>query len=238
MVASVDSYELKFTVPDGQERAVVEAMDLDPLDAQIRQIYFFDTPKLELSAAGIVLRARRIQGRDHDAVVKLRPVEPGAIPATWRDDDALTVEVDMVGDEAVCSASLKAARKPELIKAVVSGDKPIEELFAKRQLRFLEELAPARIDWSTIRVLGPVNVHKLKTVREPLGMKVAVELWRYPDDTYLLELSTRVAPEGLFEAHRRVRGRLEEVGFGIEGNQETKTKRALAYFAEQLLAGE
>ena len=49
---------------------------MDPLDAQIRQVFFFDTPDLALNQAGVVVRARRVQGKGDDSVVKLRPVVP------------------------------------------------------------------------------------------------------------------------------------------------------------------
>jgi inorganic triphosphatase YgiF len=39
----------------------VAALGLDALDAQIRQVFFFDTPDLDLNRAGVVVRARRIQ---------------------------------------------------------------------------------------------------------------------------------------------------------------------------------
>jgi hypothetical protein len=43
-----DSVELKLTVPCAQQRAAVRALALDPLDAQIRQVVFFDMPDLAL----------------------------------------------------------------------------------------------------------------------------------------------------------------------------------------------
>ena len=57
-----DSVELKLTVPPAQQRAAVRELGLDALDAQIRQVVFFDTPDLALDKAGVVVRARRIQG--------------------------------------------------------------------------------------------------------------------------------------------------------------------------------
>ena len=57
-----DTVELKLTIPASQQRAAIRALGLDPLDAQIRQVVFFDTPDLELDRAGVVVRARRIQG--------------------------------------------------------------------------------------------------------------------------------------------------------------------------------
>ena len=54
----------------------LQSLDVDPLDAQIRQVFFFDTPDLALNSAGVVVRARRVQGKGDDTVVKLRPVVP------------------------------------------------------------------------------------------------------------------------------------------------------------------
>ena len=93
LIREVDSVELKLTVPDSQRRSVVEALEMDPLDAQIRQVWFFDTPDLALEGAGVVVRGRRVQGRGDDSVVKLRPschtrwrrrsASPGASWSRW-----------------------------------------------------------------------------------------------------------------------------------------------------------
>src|SRR4029453_7461322 len=76
LLAGADSVELKLTVPELSQRSAIRALDLDPLRAQIRQVFFFDTPKLSLDRKGVVVRARRIQGKGNDSVVKLRPVVP------------------------------------------------------------------------------------------------------------------------------------------------------------------
>jgi hypothetical protein len=49
---------------------------MDPLDAQIRQVFVFDTPDLRLNKSGVVVRAGRVQGRGDVTVVKLRPNRP------------------------------------------------------------------------------------------------------------------------------------------------------------------
>ena len=49
LVEDADSVELKLTVPDSDHATVAGALGIDPLDAQIRQVYFFDTPDLSLS---------------------------------------------------------------------------------------------------------------------------------------------------------------------------------------------
>ena len=52
LVEGSDSVELKLTVPATLRRNAVEALGIDPLDAQIRQVFFFDTPALDLNQAG------------------------------------------------------------------------------------------------------------------------------------------------------------------------------------------
>jgi uncharacterized protein YjbK len=60
LTKDADSVELKLTVPDSERRSTVTALGMDPLDAQIRQVYFFDTPDLALNKQGVVVRARRV----------------------------------------------------------------------------------------------------------------------------------------------------------------------------------
>ena len=81
LLGETDSVELKLTVPEAEHRSAVTSLGMDPLDAQIRQVYFFDTPELTLNKAGVVVRARRVQRKGDDSVVKLRPVVPAELPA-------------------------------------------------------------------------------------------------------------------------------------------------------------
>src|SRR5215213_8613054 len=76
LIEGADSVELKLTVPAETQRPAIRALGLDPLDAQVRQVFFFDTPELALFEHGVVVRARRVQGKGDDSVVKLRPVVP------------------------------------------------------------------------------------------------------------------------------------------------------------------
>ena len=84
LIEDADSVELKLTVPASDHQTAVGALDIDPLDAQIRQVFFFDTPDLSLFDAGVVVRARRVQGKGDDSVVKLRPVVPDQLPKKLR----------------------------------------------------------------------------------------------------------------------------------------------------------
>ena len=55
-----------------------------PLEGQLRQVYFFDTPDPPLNQHGVIVRARHVQPRGDDSVIKLRPVVPDELPAGLR----------------------------------------------------------------------------------------------------------------------------------------------------------
>ena len=59
LLEGADTVELKVTLPEATHRSAIAALGLDPLEAQIRQVFFFDTPDLSLNQAGVVVRARR-----------------------------------------------------------------------------------------------------------------------------------------------------------------------------------
>ena len=54
-----DSVELKLTVPAEHHRSTAFALGIDPLEAHVRMVCFYDTPDLTLNQAGVVVRARR-----------------------------------------------------------------------------------------------------------------------------------------------------------------------------------
>src|SRR3954468_9873107 len=108
LIKEADSVELKLTVPESHHASTLAELGLDPLEAQIRQVYFFDTPELALFKQGVVVRARRIQGKGGDSVVKLRPVVPAELPKDLRKSAGFRVEVDALPGGFVCSGTLKA----------------------------------------------------------------------------------------------------------------------------------
>src|SRR3954453_23350586 len=157
-----DTVELKLTVSASQQRDAIRALGLDPLDAQIRQVVFFDTPDLELDRAGVVVRARRIQGRVGDSVIKLRPLDPGQVSKGVRRLSGLGVEVDAIPGRFVCSGRLKCEADSGAIRDVLLGERPLRKLYTKEQRSLYRAHAPDGIELDGLAVLGPIFVLKLK----------------------------------------------------------------------------
>jgi hypothetical protein len=227
-----DSVELKVTVPGSEQRSAAISLGLDPLQAQIRQVYFFDTPELELSASGVIVRARRIQGKGDDSVVKLRPVVPSELPDDLRRSASFFVEIDAMPGGYVCSASMRGAPRKTDVWSTVNGGLPLRKLFSREQRAFYAEHAPEGIGLDDLAVLGPIFVLKLRLTPEELGgRRLVAEIWIYPDGSRLLELSTKCLPPEGFEVAAELRAYLDGRGVDVSGEQETKTRKALEYFA-------
>ncbi len=231
-----DSVELKLSVPASDHRAAVVALGLDPLEAQIRQVFFFDTPDLDLNAVGVVARARRIQRKQGDTVVKLRPVDPDDLPEEMRISPSVNVEVDAMPGGYVCSATLKARADAAQIQAVALGKAPAKKLFSKEQRQFFAAHAPEGLRLDDLAILGPIFVLKLNLEPEEFGRRLVAELWLYPDGSRILELSTKCTAADAFQVAAEARLFLTQKGVSLEGKQETKTKAALTFFSKELRA--
>ena len=228
-----DSVELKLTIAESEQRSALLALKIDPLDAQIRQVFFLDTPDLQLNQAGVVVRARRVQNKGDDSVVKLRPIDPQTLPKEFRTSPSFGVEVDAMPGGFVCSGTMKRVLPRPEVKDAMGGDLPVRKLFSKEQRAFYETYAPEGIAIDDLTILGPVFVLKLKQTPPELGRRLVTELWLYPDDSRILELSTKCAPNEAFQVAAEMRAFLAERGIDTTAEQETKTKRALEFFSRR-----
>jgi hypothetical protein len=234
LVEDADSVELKLSIPDSARWSVLTALDMDPLDAQMRQVFFFDTPDLQLNQQGVVVRARRVQGRGDDSVVKLRPVVPHELPAKLRRSPEFVVEVDAMPGGYVCSGSFKGSLGQPCVKQAVAGERPVRKLFSKDQRRFYADHAPGGLEMDDLAVLGPITVMKLKFSPEGYNRRLVAELWVYPDGSRILELSTKCSTAEPFQVAAETKAFLAGRGIDLAGDQQTKTRTALEFFSRDV----
>ncbi len=238
LIKGADSVELKVSVQESQRYTAVSSLGLDPLAAQIRQVVFFDTPDLKLNEHGVVVRARRIQGKRADSVVKLRPVVPEQLSPSLRANPEFGVEVDALPGSFICSARLRTYCDDAVVKSVFATGTGVRGLFNKQQRLLFDTHAPQGVAFEDLAVLGPINILKLKYVPATLGRRLVAELWFYPDYTQILELSTKCLPSEAFQVLAELKAYLDDQGIDMLGEQRTKTKTALQYFSRELTGSE
>ncbi len=229
-----NSIELKLSVPAAGHHATIRSLELDPVEAQPRQAFFFDTPDLDLFRAGVVVRARRIQGGRADTVIKLRPVEPAEIDAKLRRSASFKIEVDVMPGGFVCSASFKGVCTGQEVLDVTAGGIPLSSLFSKEQREFYDEHAPAGINLDSLATLGPTFLLRAKHQPKDFDRRVTVEMWLYPDGSRILEISTKALPEEAFQVGAEFKAYLARCGIALDTAQETKTRTALEFFSKKL----
>ena len=117
---------------------------------------------------------------------------------------------------------------------MTAGDRPLRKLFSKEQRAFFADHVEGGIELDDLVPLGPILVLKLRFTPGDLGRKLVAELWTYPDGSRVLELSTRCGTADAFQVAAEIRAFLASRSVEISGEQETKTRKALTYFARTM----
>lgn len=233
-IAGVDAIEIKATIPDGQIEEALNRYALTVDNDEERYIYFFDTPDLGLFKAGMIVRARRIVGDQHDSTVKFRPVVPGEVSTRWRELEGFKLEADASETGMTKSASLTMPVAKGLIKQVVAGEKAIAKLFTREQEEFLSSVGGQHIDYDALSVLGPLQAHRWKFDAPECPWPITAELWKRADGTRLMELSIKTPVIQAAAAIGGFMAFLAEVGAERDLEQQAKTRWALEYHSAAL----
>jgi hypothetical protein len=215
--------ELKVVVPERGGRS----LGIDAKRGLARRVYFLDTPDLALYRHGLIVRFRDRRDRHDDAVVKLRPVEAGRVPAWLRDAGRFEVEIDALPGQAVCSGALKKRLGRHDVAKTIAAGRPLTGLLSARQRRILRRFAPAGVGPGDLVVFGPIDVRCHHVRLRGLNRGLTAEQWRYPDGTDLLELSTRCPVGEAAAVASRVTSALRAYGVVPLERQRTKTEVAL-----------
>jgi len=234
LMTAMDAVEIKCTIRPDQELRAERAMEVDEDTADVRLIYFYDTPDLDLFKSGVVLRARLVKGDADDSTVKFRPVEAASVSDDWQRSNGFKLEADWVGDRVVCSASLTDPQKRDEIDEVAKGKRAIGKLFSNDQERFLGEFYKGSVKFGDLRVMGPIRVLRWKPKDKAFPHEVTLEEWRLPNGEEMVEVSIKSSPSEALQARKDFDAHLRGRGLDPEGAQETKTRTALEYFATTL----
>lgn len=234
-ITAMDAVEIKVTIRPDQELATERAMGVKEDTADARLIYFYDTPDLKLFRSGVVLRARLVKNDADDSTVKFRPVDAATVSDDWQRVEDFKLEADWVGNDVVCSASLTTQQKRDEIDEVAKGKRAIGKLFSSDQERFLSEFYKDQVKFGELRVLGPVRVLRWKPKHESFPYELTLEEWRLPNGEDLVEVSIKAPPDQAEQARKDFDAHLRDMKLDPEGSdQETKTRKALEYFARAL----
>ena len=220
-VTGADTIEVKMTVANAQIGDALRKFDLRVDEEEKRYVYFFDTPERDLLEAGIIARARRIVGDQHNSTVKFRPVEPGAVSRRWRKFEGFKIEADASEKGVDKSVSLTRPVKRGLIRWAVEGEGKVRHLFKKEHGDFLSDigrkainkaLGRDTIDFDTLTIFGPIMAHRWEFCYAGCPWPINSELWVRCDRDRLMELSIRCPASHAAFATFGFKGLLDDIG--------------------------
>jgi len=183
----VNTIEVKMILVAAQIDAFLKDYKLTVDDDEERTIYFFDTAQLDLLEAGIIARARRIKGDEHNSTVKFRPVEPDEVAKCWSRLEGFKLEADASEKGVDKSASLTLPVEKGRIKRAIAGQMEIRDLFDQKHVDFLNDVGGnavrkawrgKAIDFDRLTVFGPIKAHRWECVNLPCPRQVTAELWK------------------------------------------------------------
>ncbi len=226
ILAGTDGVEIKATIPPKQIASAMQHFGLR-VDQRERYIIFFDTPTSELFNDGIILRARRVIGGQHDSTLKIRPVNPDKVPQMWRDHPGFKIEADASDKGITKSASLTLPVGKGKIKEVLGGNEPIHTLFGMDQLDMLLGLKARKVDFTQIRATTPVRAWRWRFSHPGCPWPMTGELWQREDEAQLFEVSVKVPVVQAAAGIAGFMAFLAEMGAERDSGQQAKTRWVL-----------
>ncbi|MEY9862917.1 hypothetical protein ABH935_008565 [Catenulispora sp. GAS73] len=230
LVREVGQVELKFTVAEESHDAVRALLGVGV--ERVRNVYYLDTPDLTLRRHGVLARVRGGE-RPNDSVVKLRPIDPDRVPTAMRRCEDFSVEVDVTPDSFVCSGALKQRLGRTSVERAVEGRSRLRTLFSDDQIALMDSRLSGRVTIDELDALGPVEVHRTRPRDGEPGDGLELQEWMYPDDSRLLEVSTRCTSTDLLQTALDAKALLDLHRITQSGPCPTKADTTLDYFTRQ-----
>ncbi|WP_300007642.1 hypothetical protein [Pseudonocardia sp.] len=221
----LDRVEVKILVPgDGLDEL---AADMRVRTTGTREVYFLDTPDLDLLGQGLVVRARTAGVGAGDSVVKLRRSRPVRLPRELRRFRDLSVELDASPSTSLWTTAVRQRLRPSVVRAAVRGREPLRTLMSAEQRRFLRMLAGTRPPLRDLRVHGPAMVTRTVGTLPGSPRRLELQRWSCPDGSQLYEVSAKCAPSRATRTAAQIRRLLRARGIDPTAAQPTKTSALL-----------
>jgi hypothetical protein len=215
--------EVKLLLSPAQVRSAVAS--LNATKEKHTEIYFYDTPHLDLLAKGLILRIR--QGANNDLTVKLRPASQQQFSARTTGEAGFKCEGEVI--DGIERPSYSVQTKYIAASVPQTGN----ELFSslnKGQRQLLKSSGIA-VDWAKVRRIMDIHSTSWVVPPEPALGKVSLELWEWPNGKSF-EISTKVSADAGSNAYVELKNMAKRNHLDLSSDQRAKTSTALQSIAK------
>lgn len=183
--------EIQFDLCPPNTANAVKRFELDSDDYKTRKLYLFDNDRGSITEKGVVLRLR-VREEKATFTIKIRNLNPKAIPAKFFSQDDFKCEYDQHGPQTVLTCSLGTKLDLAEAHAVTSGKRPWTALQTSIQKEFLDKFSTlAAADRADVKVFGPAAQKVWEFELEGLSDDMSLEYTK-AENFVRLEFSARV----------------------------------------------
>jgi len=166
------------------EPKVAAALGLKPARETATEIWYFDTPALELLSHGRVVRLRMVGGRS-DLTLKVANQSCGAIERAIPEGEG-KCEYDLHGEKFAGALSLSRNLEARQAGRLRDGAEPLAAVLTATQQRFLQKPGLGQLP-DGIAPIGPVRVMSYRRPKSAFE----VEAWTLPRGEAFVEISQK-----------------------------------------------
>ena len=216
--------EVKLLLAPAQAQSA--AASLNASHPERSQIYFYDTPKLDLLAKGLILRIR--QGDDNDLTVKLRPASEQEFSARAAGNKNFKCEGEVI--DGVESPSYSTKEKFDASSVPQTGAEVLASL-SKGQRKLLKA-SGITVDWAHVRRIMVIQSLSWSVPSQSRQLdELSLELWEWPKGKSL-ELSTKVSADEGSATFVELKNVAKRNHIDLSPDQQSKTSTALRSMAK------
>jgi|GEM_PF-4519759 len=191
--------------------AVRDALDLKKSDAEERQVYLFETSKLDLFQLGWQIRLRVKDKKSNISIKRFDLTEAQFVREQKETDGKCEMDVHGKGQIHVLSCSKDSKLSNDDAKKLISGEMKLADALSEAQRRALfdEGIDLSKLN-SKVKALGPIESRAWDFESVDIDDGLALEQQTLPDGTRYIEFSVKTkssklskeisAAERLFQA--------------------------------------
>ena len=167
---------------------VIQGLALQPDDAGPTEVWYFDTPGLELNQRGLVFRLRR-GDRKPELTLKVANQDCTQTKSAWIPHSEGKCEYDNHGALFSGTVSLTKTLDAETARALTIGRLPLEKALGPAQIAYLRDVISVWPLESGTRPIGPMQIQQFRANNS----RFDVNVWKLPAGETYIELSEKTA---------------------------------------------
>lgn len=169
-----------------EPQRIIEALHLERKGAKPQEVWYVDTPGLDLFRQGVMFRLR-IKDRKSELTLKVAKQDCAKVNSDLLPADQAKCEYDVRGAHVVGAVSLTRILDDGQDHSLIEGRLALADLLSQAQIRYLQEVVALWPLIPELKCLGPAQVETYYMK----GQSFVVELWQLPSGRHYEEISQK-----------------------------------------------